>query len=139
MLKEDTALGGPGGYRPDPPAGRTAIADLPPPQRASLPSAPPRAQRVRGVGPSPLDTSSTSGGCTIWASATSGVHAISSGPMRSPPVRSVARTFTRPALLWRHPALRTPPAGWLWRDGGWSQMAGPTGPHVGPSGATTAS
>src|SRR4029453_16831781 len=75
MIKEDTAMVGPGVYRPDPTEGITAIADLPPPENVPASRTYTR-QACPRCGHQAYRDKQYNGGCTIWAISTSGVHAI---------------------------------------------------------------
>jgi len=135
--------------RTPPGAVRGRIAPIPPPggarwppcprPRASLRSAPPRAQRGRGVVPRPSGPSHPSGPGTPGGIATWGGRGRAWSRRRRTPVRSAARTCRRTAPLSPHLGVRRPSACWLWRSGAWSRTAGPTVRRGGPSGAPLAS
>src|SRR5712692_10001903 len=57
--------------------------------------------------------------------------------MRSLTAPSVASTARRTGPIWRHQAVITPTAGWLWRCDWWSKMVCPTVRPAGPCGETT--
>jgi hypothetical protein len=79
-------------------------------QRSSLPVVPPNAKRVLGAVTRLTGINSSLGRSTTEGISTYGVRVIWWSPILSTPVRSVARTFTRTASIWRPPAVSTPTA-----------------------------
>jgi hypothetical protein len=101
---------GPGAYRPDPTEGMPAIADLPAPEivpsrrndkRQPCPRCGHSAYRDKQFQRTLHDLGTIS---------TSGVHAISSSPIRNTTARSVGSTFMRTSPISPHPVVSTPTA-----------------------------